>query len=451
MRNPFRKNFLHDLVVLVIPIVIQNLITSTVQMADTIMLGRVSQTALSASSLAGQSAFLLYMFYYGLGSALTILVSQYWGKNDTETIGRIFGIGLIISGAVVIPVTLLCMCIPEAVMKVWTDVPELVSSGAVYLRIVSISYLFMGITQPYLAVMRSCERVKLSTLISCSALILNIGLNSLLIFGLFGFPRLGLQGAAIATAVSRGIEMLICFIDYRKQAILNHNPLKWFQIPSALVQDFRRYCMPAVINDVLWSFAYNMNSVIMGHLGSDMVAASSVVGVARELVAVIGFAISSAAAIMLGKEIGEGNNELAFRDADAILITTFLVCIVQGIILYALRPSIAQAVILSDTARSYLMYMLTISCFYQVLQVMNTTLIAAIFRCGGDTRYGVRLDLLTMWGLTVPLGLISAFVLKLPPLTVYTILCIDEVSKLPFAAAHYKSGTWNRNLTRSQF
>ena len=217
------------------------------------------------------------------------------------------------------------------------------------------------------------------------------------------------------------------------------------------MDDFKKYCMPALINDVLWVFAYNMNSVIMGHLGSDMVAASSVVGVARELVAVVGFGISSAAAIMLGKEIGEGNRELAQQDADAILLTTFLVTVVQGVVLYLLRPFIKDAVILSDTASHYLMYMLTLSCFYQVLQVLNTLLIASIFRCGGDTRYGVRLDLLSMWGITVPLGLISAFVLKLPPLTVYTILCIDEVSKFPFALFHYKGGSWNRNLTREEF
>ncbi|MBO7704037.1 MAG: MATE family efflux transporter [Solobacterium sp.] len=447
----FREGFGKELIVLAFPIVIQNLITSSVQLADTVMLGRLSQTALSASSLAGQVGFILFIIYFGLSSALTILASQYWGKQDTNTIGKIFGIGLYISIAISFSAFLLCFSFPSLVMRFWTNVTELVQEGAIYLRIVAFSYLFLSISQPYLAIMRSCERVRLSTIASSSALLLNVVLNALLIFGLLGFPRLGIRGAAIATVVSRSAELLICLWDYARQSILEHHIAEYFRIPKALVDDFKKYCMPALINDVLWVFAYNMNSVIMGHLGSDMVAASSVVGVARELVAVVGFGISSAAAIMLGKEIGEGNRELAQQDADAILLTTFLVTVVQGVVLYLLRPFIKDAVILSDTASHYLMYMLTLSCFYQVLQVLNTLLIASIFRCGGDTRYGVRLDLLSMWGITVPLGLISAFVLKLPPLTVYTILCIDEVSKFPFALFHYKGGSWNRNLTREEF
>ena len=447
----FRKNFMKELAVLVFPIAMQNLITSSVQLADTVMLGRVSQTALSASSLAGQVGFILFMIYYGLSSALTILASQYWGRKDHTTIGRIFGIGLMISIAVSALVTAVCVLFPEFVMSLWTNVPELVMEGALYLRIVSWSYLFLAITQPYLAIMKSCERVQLSTVISSAALVLNVILNALLIFGLFGFPKLGIAGAAIATLISRLAELVICLFDFRKQKILSHDVRSFFDIPSVLVSDFRRYCMPALINDVLWVLAYNMNSVIMGHLGSDMVAASSVVGVARELVAVVGFGISSAAAIMLGKEIGEGNNDLAARDGDAILLTAFAVTIMQGVLLYAARPFIRHMVLLTDTAGSYLMYMLTISCFYQILQVMNTILIASIFRCGGDTRYGVRLDLISMWAVTVPIGLLAAFVLKLPPLMVYTILCIDEIFKFPFAMIHYRSGTWNRNLTRSEF
>jgi len=433
--------------VLVFPIALQNLITSSVQLADTVMLGRLSQTALSASSLASQSGFILHMVYFGLASALTILASQYWGKRDTETIGRIFGIGLTISAMAAIPLSAITILFPRAVLCIWTNVPELIQEGSVYLRIVGFSYLLLGISQPYLSIMKSCERVRLSTCTSLAALFVNVVLNYFLIFRM----HLGIRGAAYATVFSRLAEVLIILADFSTQTILNRNPLSWFRIPSALVSDFRRYCAPALWNDVLWVLAYNMNSVIMGHLGSDMVAASSVVGVARELVAVTGFGISSAAAILLGKEIGEGNSRLAQQDADAILLVTFAAGILQGILLWLSRPFIRNAVILSDTAGNYLMYMLSISCFYQILQVVNTLLIASVFRCGGDTRYGVMLDLVSMWAVTVPLGLLAAFVLKLPPLAVYTILCIDEIVKFPFAMHHYRSGVWNRNLTRESF
>ena len=447
----FRKNFARDLLALVIPIMIQNLISSSVQLADTVMLGRLSQTALSASSLAGQTGFILFIVYFGLASALTILSSQYWGKKDTETIGKVFGMGLFLSAVISVPVSLICFFFPKQVLFLWTNETELLAEGAKYLRIVSISYLALGISQPYLAIMRSCERVRLSTRVSSFSLILNVILNALLIFGLAGFPRLGIIGAALATLLSRIAELLICLIDFHFQTILPKNIRNWFRIPEILQKDFRVYCMPALINDVLWVLAYNMNSVIMGHLGSDMVAASAVTGVARELVAVAGFGISSAAAILLGKEIGEGNNELAKQDADAILITSLGTGILQGILLYAAIPLITMAAVLSETSQQYLVYMLKVSCFYQILQVLNTTLIASIFRCGGDSKYGMRLDILSMWALTVPAGLLSAFVLKLPPLTVYTILCIDEISKFPFAMRHYFSGSWNRNLTRDSF
>jgi len=447
----FRKKFFRDLLVLVIPIMIQNFVTSFVQLADTVMLGRLSQTALSASSLAGQMGFILFIVHFGLASAITILASQYWGKKDYDTIGKVLGIGLTISILVSLPVTAVCVLFPKEVLYFWTNDPELLSAGADYFRIVSVSYLFLAVSQPYLALMRSCERVSLSTWISTFSLFLNILLNALLIFGLAGFPRLGIRGAAVATLLSRLAELVSCLIDFRFQTILPKRISEWFRIPSVLKKDFRLYCMPALINDVLWVFAFNMNSVIMGHLGSDMVAASSVASVARELITVAGYGIASAAAILLGKEIGEGNNELAKKDADALMISAFLTATVQGILLFAAIPLILKAAILSETAQANLACMLKISCFYQILQVMNTLLIASVFRCGGDSKYGMRLDLFSMWALTVPIGLISAFVLKLPPLAVYTVLCIDEVFKFPLCMRHYFSGSWNRNLTRDAF
>ena len=447
----FRKGFFRDLLILVIPIMVQNFITSSVQLADTVMLGRLSQTALSASSLAGQTGFILYVIHFGLASALTILASQYWGKKDTDTVGKVFGMALFLSGVISVIVTALCFFFPREVLHFWTFEPELLDEGARYLRIVSLSYLALAFSQPYLAIMRSCERVRLSTRVSSFSLILNVILNALLIFGLAGFPKLGIIGAALATLISRIAELVICLADLQRQKIITKDVRKWFDVPQSLQNDFRVYCMPAVVNDVLWVFAYNMNSVIMGHLGSDMVAASSVAGVARELVAVAGYGISSAAAILLGKEIGEGNNELAKQDADAILITAFGISALQGVILFASIPLIAKAAILTENAQNCLVYMLKVSSFYQIFQVLNTTLIASIFRCGGDSRYGMRLDLITMWVITVPISLFSAFVLKLPPLAIYTILCIDEISKFPLAMRHYFSGSWNRNLTRSSF
>jgi len=415
------------------------------------MLGRVSQTALSAGSLANQIYFILAIVYFGLASSITILSSQYWGRKDYQTIGSIFGIGLLISAAFSIPVAIVSFLIPETVLLFWTNDPLLIQEGASYLRIVSFSYLCMTISQPYLSIMKSCERVRLSTRISVIALVINVTGNAILIFGLFGLPAFGIKGAAIATCIARFTELLICGRDYLKQNILSHDPRSFFQIPKELRYDFNRHCMPAFLNDLLWGFAFNMNSVIMGHLGSDMVAASSVVSIVREILTVVGFSIASGSAILLGKEIGEGNLELARKDASEILHLTVLVSLIQAGVLYAVSGFIPGLVVLSETAKGYLLYMLKISCLYTIGQVINTLLIASFFRCGGDSKYGMRLDMVSMWGFAVPIGLLSAFVLHLPPLTVYTLLCLDEAVKLPFALYHYKQGNWINDLTRTAF
>ncbi len=449
MRFPrAREGFYRELWVLVFPIVIQNLITSAVTMADVLMLGRVSQTALSASSLAGQVMFLLSMLYFGLASAITILSSQYWGKQDRDTVSGIFGIGLIISMSVSLFAAVMAFFFPVTVMSFWTNVPELQKEGAAYLRYAALSYCFLGITQPYFATMKSCERVKLSMRVSMIALGSNVILNAILIFGLLGMPAMGIRGAALATTISRGIEFAVCLYDSATQECFKTDAAHVFRIPQELIKDFMHYSGPALVNDMLWALAYNMNSVIMGHLGSDIVAANSVVTVARDVITTVGFGIASASSILLGKEIGANQLSLAKEDAKNIFRTAFLASLVQGAVLFCMIPVVPKLVILSDTAGSYLRSMLGISCIYQIGQVMNTLLIASFFRCGGDSKYGLRLDLFSMWGVSVPLALIGAFVLRLNPLAVYCLMCLDEFVKLPFALHHYTHGKWIRNLTR---
>ena len=445
-----RKGFYHELRVLVIPIVLQSLITSAVSMADVVMLGRYEQTALSASSLAGQVQFLLNIVFFGLASAVTILASQYWGKRDNKTISKILGIGLIISIVICTIATVCAFFIPERVIGIWTNIPSLQKEGAKYLRFVALSYFFAGLSQPYLAIMKSCERVMLSTAISFTTLWANIILNACLIFGLGPFPELGIVGAALATSIVRALELAICIFDFYRQKVIPRSIINMFRIPKFLVSDFVKYCLPAFINDALWALAFNMNSVIMGHLEEEIVAANSIVTVARDLVSVTGFGISAAASIMLGKTIGENRLKDARSDASMIMRVAIAVSIIQGVILLAATPFIPGFVTLTSKAAHYLEIMLIISTVYQMGQVINTLLIASLFRCGGDSKYGMILDIVSMWGFAVPLGLISAFVLKLPPIIVYALMCTDEFAKMPFAIWHYKKGNWIKNLTREE-
>ena len=279
-----RDGFYKELFTLMIPIAIQNLITQAVNMADVLMVGQLDQTSLSASSLAGQVQFVLFFIFFGLTSVITILAAQYWGKDDRKVIAKILGLGLYVGLSVSSIVAALAFFVPQTVMRFWTNDPELVETGAKYLRLVALSYLFMGFTQPYLAITRSCERVKFSMVLSIITLGANVILNAVLIFGLLGFPALGIEGAAIATTISRGLELLICLVDFLNQKTFPKRLSNMFRLPKTLLQDAVRYTLPAFLNDVLWGFAYNMNSVIMGHLGTDIVAANSIVIVVRDLI-----------------------------------------------------------------------------------------------------------------------------------------------------------------------
>lgn len=443
-----REGFYKDLWTLMLPIAVQNLITAGVSMADVVMVGQLNQTALSASSLAGQVAFVLNFVFYGMVSSVTLMAAQYWGKGDRQVLAKILGLGLYISLTVSVTAALLASFVPKTVMSFWTNDEELIEVGARYLRLVAPSYLCAGLTQPYIAVMRSCERVKFSMVLSMITLSLNVVLNAILIFGLLGMPALGIEGAAIATTISRGVELLICLIDFNKQKILPKSLRNMFRLPRTLLADFRKYALPAFLNDVLWGFAYNMNSVIMGHLGSDMVAANSMVTVVRDVLTTVGFGISSAASIMLGKELGQGQPETAKRDASSLIRVTLICAVVSGLLLFIASPWIPSLAKVSEVSAGYMVKMLWMNVPYQAGMLINTLLIASVLRCGGDTRYGMVLDITTMWGWAVPVGLLAAFVFKFPPLVVYAFMCTDEFVKMPFAVHRYRSGKWLRNITR---
>lgn len=446
MKEP--NSFYRDMFRLALPIVVQNLITTAVSSADVIMLGWVSQTALAAGSLASQIMFILNLVYAGIASGIGMLAAQYWGKKDTRTIENIMGIGMKLSVLVSLTFFVLACFFPRVLMMVFTSETGLIQEGVPYLRVVGVSYLFMSISQVYLCTMRSVERVVFAAWTNASALILNILLNAVFIFGLLGFPRMGIVGVALATTTARGVELVICMADACRFQTIRFRSALLFRHNKILFQDFMKYSLPAFGNEVCWGLAFSMYSVIMGHLGSDMVAANAVVIVARNLGTVICFGLANAGAILLGKTIGAGHMERVKADASRFCRVTFLSGITGGILIFLLRPVFMNMADLTEVSRGYLSVMLYINMYYVLGQAMNTTLICGVFRAGGDSRWGFICDVIDMWLFAVPLGFISAFVLKLPPLWVYFLICLDEFVKMPFIYRHYKSYRWMKNITR---
>lgn len=444
-----KNTFYRALLWLVFPIAVQNLISTAVSSADVIMVGYVGQNALSAVSLANQVQFILSLVYTGVSSGAAMLSAQYWGKQDTRSIEKIMGIALRFSLGISLFFFLLVFLFPKAVMLVFTNDTALIAGGSAYLRIIGLSYLFMGFSQIYLCIMRSTERVFFSMWTFGSALLLNILLNAVFIFGLLGVPKLGIAGAALATVIARGVECMVCLIDATRFPTIRFRFSAIFEKNKLLFQDFLKYALPAFGNEVVWGVAFSTYAIIMGHLGSDMVAANSVAVVARNLGTVVCFGIANGGAIYLGKQLGDGHLAQARENATRLCRVTLLSGILGGILILLVRPLILGMVGLTPAAASYLNLMLFINAYYVVGQAVNTTVICGIFRSGGDSRFGFVCDFINMWFFFVPLGFLSAFVFRLPPMWVYFLLSLDEFLKLPFVYHHYKSEKWLRNITRN--
>ena len=445
------KNFYKQVCLLIIPMALQNLINVGVQAADVFMLGRVGEKVLSGASLAGQIQFIMTLILFGTTSGATVLTAQYWGKKDTRTIEKILGMGMLIGIGGALTFALAAELIPETLLRIYTNDPEVIAEGVKYLRIVALSYVIMAATQVYLYIMRSIERVVIATVVYGASLIVNIIVNAVLIFGLMGFPKMGIEGAAIGTLISRilGLMIVIWYAKFRNKVVRFHLSDMW-NIDKVLLKDFLFYATPVILNELVWGMGSSANTAVIGHLGSAAVAANSVVQVVRELSTVVVFGVSNATAIYLGKTIGERQYELAKaygrRFAVLSVITGF---IAAGIILVS-APAVSRFMTLSPEAKSYLRFMFFVMSYFALCQAINTTLVVGVFRSGGDTRFGLRLDATTMWCCSILLGAIAAFVFRASVPVVYVLLMSDEVIKVPITVKRFLGYKWIKNVTREQ-
>lgn len=443
-----KDDFYRQMFKLAIPIIIQNLLSAAVNSSDVIMLNYVGQSAISAVSLAANYSNILFMVYYGLGTGASLLCAQYFGKKNMQAIHAVEGIALRFSFAISALVALAAFTMPQRMLLLFTSDQELIAIGSSYIRIMGITYLCWGVTEIYLAILRSIGRVTISMTLNMLAFGLNILLNAMFIFGLFGAPKLGVTGVAIATASSRLIQLVACVIVSLLSKDVKLNPAYMFIRSKTLLNDFIHLSLPALGNDLSWSVAFSMYSVILGHLGTEAVAANSLVTVVRNVGSVFCFAIASAGTILLGRVMGQEELEKSKSYASRMLKMTVVAGAVGGVIVLAVTPFVLRFAFLNDTAMHYLKYMLLINSYYIMGSAVNTALIAGVFRAGGDTKFGLICDTIDMWVYAVPLGFFAAFVLKLPVLWVYFLLCTDEFVKWPWVIRHYRKREWAKNITR---
>lgn len=442
--NALAQQMLH----LVVPIAIQQFMLALVSATDALMLGFVDQTSLSAVSLAGQVQFVLNLFVAGIAAGCGIMIAQYWGKRDTASIEKVMPVALytnLLSGGIF---TVLALIIPGGLMRIFTNDPLLIANGASYLRAVALSYVFCGISQIYLILLKNTGHAALSSKISSSAVIINIILNAILIFGLFGAPRLGIVGAAYATVTARLVELVWAYFAVRHA----HNvAIRWSGIlhtSKVLTKDFWYYTAPALGAALVWGIAFVLYSVILGHMGSDAVAANSIASIVKSMVQCVIRGVSAGAGILVGNLLGANELEKAKNYGGRITRISILIGVVTGTILIILSPFVSHVAPMSDIARGYLQFMMVVLGFNLMGQSVNTTVLDGIFCAGGDAKFDMIGNLGAMWCFSVPLGFITAFVFHAPVWLVYIIISLDEIVKLPAVYKHYKKYVWVRNITR---
>ena len=447
-----RKQFLLYALKLAFPIMIQNLISTLVNSADTIMLGYVSQTAMAASSLANQYTFVLFCFYYGLGIGTSVLCAQYFGKGDKQTVERIIGL----AARVAILISLLFFAFsffaPEAIMKIFTDSPQTIKEGAAYLKVLSFSFVFMGFSQVFVSALRSVGKIVFPSALYVVSLLVNVMMNAAFIFGLFGLPRLGVVGVALGTVSARAVEVILCFVYSAAGKDIKFRLKNLFRRSGVLFKDFLKISAPSVVNDLMWGMAATTCTAILGHIGDDMVAANAVAVMVVNMGAIVCRGFSNATTIIVSQTLGENRMEDTKVYAKRILWLTVIVSLLGCCVILAIRPFMVQFYRdkLTETAIYYLGIIMIMTTWRLVGEGINTCLICGCFRGGGDAKFGMVVDTVFMWGVSVPLMAIAAYVLKLPPVWVYFVMTLDEFEKMPVVFAHYFKFKWMKNITRDQ-
>ena len=440
-----KRSLRKEIVRLALPIALQQFMTALVGACDAIMLGKLSQDAMSAVSLATQVTFVFNLFMFAFMAGENMFVAQYYGKGDYTGISQVFSLVTKICGCIAVVFLAGNLFFPEKLMRILTNEETLIVLGSEYLRVIGISYVFSGIAQTFLAIMKNCGAVNMSTLINGVMVILNIALNAVFIFGLSGFPKMAIKRAELATVLATVVQFLwsVGYVLCRIRAVK-------FSLRSCEKKLFGRFwqkAVPLLINNLAWGIGFSMYAVIMGHLETDAVAANGIANISKNLVVCFCLGLGNAGSIIVGNRLGADRLQEAKEVGGTLTRTAIIAGIVSGLVLIALSPFITKMVDLTPTARGYLQKMLLISSYYIAGKSVNCMTIGGIFAAGGDSKFGMLCDSVTLWCIIVPLGCICAFILKLPVMVVYFVLNLDEIIKLPVVYKHYMKYKWIKNLT----
>lgn len=443
------RRFYRLLFSIALPIAVQNLITFMVSMVDTLMVGALGEIQLSAVSIANNLFFVLTILMFGLAGGSNIMISQYWGKGNVKTIHKILAIMyrvcLLITGIFIF----IALFLPKYFMGIFTTDKAVIDFGASYLRIVCIGYLFYSITNCTIMMLRSVKTVSISIIVYTASLVVNSILNWIFIFGNLGAPELGIRGAAIATVCARitefSIVLVFMFIYERKIGLKIEHLLK---LDKEILKDYVGLCTPVLCNELLWAIGASMISVIVGRMGTEVVAANSINGVAHQFVTVFIFGMSNATAVIIGNTIGEGKKEKAKEYAYSIGIFSVVMGCISGLMILLIKPFVVNFYNVSYSTKLIAMEIMTVTSGIIVFQSLESNFMMGVLRGGGDAKFVLINDLIFMWLVAIPGGFFVAFVLELPVALVFLVIKCDEILKSLTSVYRVISGKWVNDVTK---
>lgn len=449
----FDKQFYKSLLFLAIPVILQNMVNSLINILDTIMVGKLGEVAIAAVGLGNQVFFFYNMILFGITSGGGIFVAQYWGKKDISNIRRSVGITLSCSIGVSLVFFVVAQTIPELVLGFYSQDLEVITLGANYLKITAWSYPIFAISMVFSLAFRSTEQPKVPMVATIISLCSNALFNFLLIFGLVLngttiFPRLGINGAAVATIIARIIEcILLLAIGYKKKLAPAGKPKELFSFGTALFSKYLRIGIPVIINETLWSFGITLQNRVYARAGTDVIAAFNISNTISQISWVFLMGIGNAAAVLIGKRIGEGNTELAYKYSHRVAILSPIVAFFVALLLIPLSKtlgfffSVDQAILVQAAG------MLKILIFYYPFKAFNMTMIVGVCRSGGDTVFSAIGDTIFMYCVSIPLASYVAFTLHAPAMLIFACLNIDDLCKFVILLWRLLSKKWLHNVT----
>ena len=431
-----------------IPIALQNLINVGVSTADTLMIGNISEVQLSAISQANQVYFIFTTILFGLCSGALVLTSQYYGKGEYGPIRTLIGLIMRIGCISGLVIGILAVIFPEQLMHIFTNNQDVIEYGSQYLRIVGFSYVFSGFTGVFLMGLRGIQNVKISMYIYGISLMLNIVLNTILIYGYVGFPRLEIRGAAIATLICRICEsIMVIFYMYKKENVLHMRLSCMFERSRQYWKNLARFGIPALLSEVNWGLGIAVQAAIIGRLGVSFLTASSFINVVQQLAGIILIGIGVGSGIIIGNLIGENKKDEAKRLSRTLLKVSVILGAMVAAAVILFRPIAPHLIQSSQETADYIRSMLFVSAYLLFNQAMSILTMAGILRGGGDTLYCAAFDIGTLWGLKIGGGILATAVLHLPPVWVYFILSSDEFVKALFTVPRVLRGNWIHETT----